>query len=70
MMSLIVGILEIDDITNQNMKKTSSNAYFKRLRLLLKSKLKAQNLINVINTWVEAVVRYSGGLIRLDYYYY
>ena len=70
MMSLIVGILEIDDIMNQNMKKTSSNAYFKRLRLLLKSKLKAQNLINVINTWVEAVVRYSGGLIRLDYYYY
>ena len=69
MMSLIVGILEIDDITNQNMKKTSSNAYFKRLRLLLKSKLKAQNLINVINTWVVAVVRYSGGLIRLDYYY-
>ena len=70
MMSLIVGILEIDDIMNQNMKKTSSNAYFKRLRLLLKSKLKAQNLINVINTWVVAVVRYSGGLIRLDYYYY
>ena len=70
MMSLIVGILEIDDIMNQNMKKTSSNAYFKRLRLLLKSKLKAQNLINVINTWVVAVVRYSGGLIRLDCYYY
>ena len=70
MMSLIVGVLEIDDIMNQNMKKTSSNAYFKRLRLLLKSKLKAQNLINVINTWVVAVVRYSGGLIRLDYYYY
>ena len=69
-MSLIVGILEIDDIMNQDMKKTSSNAYFKRSRLLLKSKLKTQNLINVINTWLVAVVRYSGGLIRLDYYYY
>ena len=30
---------------------------------LLKSKLNARNLINAVNIWEVAVVRYSGGLI-------
>lgn len=47
---------------NQDIKKTVSNVYFKRLGLLLKSKLNARNLINVINTWAVVVVRYSSGL--------
>lgn len=45
------------------MKKTGSNAYFKRLGLFLKSNLSANNLINTVNTWAVAVVWNGGGLI-------
>ena len=45
-----ISILELDDFMNQYIKKTATNTYFKRLRLLLKSKSNERNLINTINT--------------------
>ena len=45
------------------MKEHVSALYKKRLKLLLKTKLNARNLITAINSWAVAVVRYSASFL-------
>ena len=58
-----LGILENDKILTREMKEHVSALYKKRLKLLLKTKLNARNLITAINSWAVAVVRYSAGFL-------
>ena len=44
-------------------KEKVKGEYFRRLRLLLKSRLYSGNLIKAINAWVVAVVR-CGRMVR------
>ena len=48
---------------NDEMKGMVSGEYFRRLDSLLKSKLKAGNLITGVNSWAIGVVRFSAGII-------
>ena len=52
-------ILERDDIFQENMKEKVQKKYYKRVRAVLKSKLNGGNVINAINVWAVATVRYG-----------
>lgn len=58
-----LGILEYDDILRSDMKIKVRSHYFKRLKLILKSKLNAGNLFLGINSWAVATVRYSAAIL-------
>ena len=45
------------------MKKKVTKEYYRRLKLILKSKLNGRNIILAINTWAVAVIRYGAGII-------
>ena len=59
-----LGILEVDEILNKEMKENVTKVYVDRLTLLLKSKLSARNLMMAINSWCVAVIRYSAGILN------
>ena len=61
-----LGILEFDNILTEEMKKKIQETYFKRMKLLLKSKLNSRNLFLAINSWAVAVVRYAACIIKWD----
>ena len=46
-----LGMLEIDDIMNQNMKALVQKEYLRRLKKILKSRLNGRNTIIATNTW-------------------
>ena len=52
-----LGILELDEILNNEMNSKVKTSYFKRLKLLLKSKLNSKNLFLAINSWFVALNR-------------
>ena len=58
-----LGILELDKVLCAEMKEKVGNVYFKRLKLLLKTKLNNGNLFLAINAWAVAVIRYSAAFI-------
>ena len=58
-----LGILELEDILVSDMKAKVKECYFKRLKLILKSKLNSRNLFFGINSWVVATVRYSAAIL-------
>ena len=62
-MPTYLGILELDEILNNEMKLKVKTSYFKRLKLLLKSKLNSKNLFLAINSWAVALIRYGAGII-------
>ena len=55
-------ILELDEITEHEMKIKVTAEYKKRLRL--KSKLNGKNKIQAINTWALALLRYGAGIFN------
>ena len=59
-----LGILELDEIKEHEMKIKVTAEYKRRLRLILKSKLNGKNKIQAINTWVVALLRYGAGIIN------
>jgi hypothetical protein len=59
-----LGILELDDIMEEEMRSKITKEYFRRLKLILKSKLHGRNKIQAINTWAVAVLRYGGGIVK------
>merc|ERR1711955_118921 len=59
-----LGILEFDSILKEEMKEKVRKLYFKRLKLLAKSKLNGRNLFLGINSWAVAVVRYSACIVE------
>ena len=58
-----LGVLEGAEIMNREMKDKVRTEYFRRVKLLAKSRLYAGNLIKGINAWAVSVVRYSAGII-------
>ena len=58
-----LGILELDDIMAKEMKEKVRTSFFKRLKLLLRSKLNAKKLFLAINSWAVAVIRYAASVI-------
>ena len=59
-----LGILELDEIKEHEMKIKVTAEYKRRLRLILKSKLNGKNKIQAINTWVAALLRYGAEIIN------
>ena len=58
-----LGVMEADEIKMKEMNEKVRKEYFRRIRLLLESKLNGGNVIKAINTWAVAVLRYSGGIL-------
>ena len=58
-----LGVLKKDDICQEKMKEKVQKEYYKRVRAVLKSKLNGGNVINTINIWAVATVRYGTGII-------
>ena len=48
---------------NREMKDKVRTEYLRRVKLLVKSKLYADNLVRGINTWAIGVGRYSAGVL-------
>ena len=59
-----LGVLETDVILHKKMKELTSNEYFRRIKLLLKSALTSKNLIQAMNTWAIPVIRYGAGILN------
>ena len=59
-----LGILELDEIKEHEMKIKVTAEYKRRLRLILKSKLNGKNKIQAINTWSVALLRYGAEVIN------
>ena len=59
-----VGILELHEIKEHEMKKKVTEKYKRRMKLILKSKLNDKNKIQAINTWAVALLRYGAGIIN------
>ena len=58
-----LGILELDEIKEHEMKLKVTAEYKRRLRLILKSKLNGTNKIQAINTWVVPLLIYGARII-------
>ena len=58
-----LGILELDEIKEHEMKIKVTAEYKRRLRLILKSKLNGKNKIQGINTWAVALLRCGARVI-------
>ena len=54
-----LGILQADQIKQQQMKEKIENDYKRRVRKMLETKLSGENVIKAINTWAMALLRYS-----------
>ena len=52
-------VIELDQVMEEEMKKKIAKEYYRRLKLILKSKLNGRNIILAINTWAVAVIRYE-----------
>ena len=59
-----LGVLETDVIMEEEMKKRLTSEYFRRVKLLVKSKLYGGNVIKGINSWAVSVIRYTAGIIE------
>ena len=58
-----LGVMELDQVMEEEMKKKITKEYYRRLKLILKSKLNGRNIILAINTWAVAVITYGAGII-------
>ena len=59
-----LGILELDEIKEHEMKIKVTTEYKRRLRLILKPRLNGKNKVQAINTWAVALLRYGAGIIN------
>lgn len=58
-----LGVLQLDQILEKQMKHKIKEEYHRRVKKLCRSKLNSGNLIDGINSWAVGVVRYSAGII-------
>ena len=61
-----LGVLETNDIMNDEVKRSMKKEYIRRVKKTLSSKLNAGNVIKAINSWAVSLLRYSGGDCKLD----
>ena len=59
-----LGIMEYDKIKEKEVKENFVKEYFRRIKLVLKSKLNGNNKISAINTWAVSLMRYGGGILN------
>ena len=59
-----LGILQLHEIKEHEMKNKVTAEYKRRFRLILKSKLNGKNKIQAINTWAVVLLRYGAGIIN------
>ena len=59
-----MGILEHDRVKEKEMKDKFKNNYFRRAKLILKSKLNGRNKIMALNTWAVPILRYGAGILK------
>ena len=60
-----LGILEYDRLEEHDrLKDKFRNEYFRRTKLILKSKLNGKNNIMVLNTWAVFIMRYGAGIFK------
>ena len=59
-----LGIEESEGIQHQQMKERLKQEYSRRLKIILKSELKARNKITAIGALAVPVLRYSFGIIN------
>ena len=59
-----LGVLELDRIMESDMKENFSKQYFRRFKLIFKSRLNDKNKILAANTWAVSLLRYSGGIVK------
>ena len=58
-----LGVLEAEQMLESEMKDKLQAEYFRRVRLLVRSKLYGGNVIKGMNSWVVSVIRYTAGII-------
>ena len=58
-----LGILECDKIKNSEMNEKIKKEYFRRVKLILKSKLNAGNVVMAVNSRAVSLVRYGAGIV-------
>ena len=58
-----LGILEYDRVKEQKMKDKFRNKYFRRAKLILKSKLNGRIKITTLNTWAVSILRYGARIL-------
>ena len=56
--------MEYDRVKEQEMKDKFRNEYFRRPKLILKSKLNGRNKIMTLNTWAVSILRYGAGILK------
>ena len=59
-----LGILECDRVKEREMKDKFRNKYFRRTKLILKSKLNGRNKIMAMNAWAVSILRYCAGILK------
>ena len=59
-----LGILEFDSVKEKKMKEAFATEYFRRVKLVCKSKLNGKNKINALNTWAISLMRYGAGILN------
>ena len=59
-----VRILEYDRIKEQEMNVKFRNEYFRRAKLILKSKLNGRNKIMALDTWAVSIMRCDAGILK------
>ena len=59
-----LGILEYDRVKEQEMKDKFRNEYFRRAKLILKSKLNGRNKTVALKIWAVSIWRYSAGILK------
>ena len=53
-----------DGVKEKDMNDVLECEYLRTLKLVINSKLNGGNKIKAVNTWVVAILRYGGGVIR------
>ena len=59
-----LGVLEGANIMYREMKDKVRSEYYRRVKLIAKSKLYGGHLIRAVNAWAVSVVRYSAGVLE------
>ena len=58
-----LGVLELDKIMCDEMRRKLKEVYQKRITLLMKTHLNRKNLFLALNTWAITLIRYSAAFL-------
>ena len=57
-------ILEFDSVREKNMIRNFQSEYFRRSKLVMKSRLNGRNKLKALNTWAISLLRYGAGILN------